>query len=56
MRAGMDLLTAPLRGGGEGNLSGAAEAFGFGFDREKVIAEQPEDLIGGTLWNVYARR
>tara|TARA_B110000977_G_scaffold201793_3_gene298716 strand:+ start:293 stop:1354 length:1062 start_codon:yes stop_codon:yes gene_type:complete len=29
---------------------------GFDFEKNKVFAEQPPNLTGGTLWNVYARR
>ena len=46
LRAVIDLLTAPT----------GAPRFGFGFERARVVAEQPDDLEGGSLWNVYARR
>ena len=49
LRAVLDLLTAPTRDSKIG--SG-----GFGFDKKNVVAEQPDELVGGTLWNVYARR
>ena len=49
LRAVLDLLTAPTRDSKIG--SG-----GFGFDTKNVVAEQPDELVGGTLWNVYARR
>ena len=49
LRAVLDLLTAPTRDSTIG--SG-----GFGFDKKNVVAEQPDELVGGTLWNVYARR
>jgi len=48
----LDLLTAPTRVD-ERVGSGAG---GFGFDKARVVAEQPDELLGGTLWNVYARR
>ena len=40
----IDLLTAPASGDG------------FGFLKTRVVAEQPDELKGGSLWNVYARR
>ena len=40
----IDLLTAPASGDG------------FGFPKTRVVAEQPDELKGGSLWNVYARR
>ena len=49
LRAVLDLLTAPTRD----SIIGSG---GFGFDTKNVIAEQPDELVGGTLWNVYARR
>lgn len=49
LRAVLDLLTAPTRD----SIIGSG---GFGFDTKNVVAEQPDELVGGTLWNVYARR
>ena len=49
----LDLLTAPTRVDERERGSGAG---GFGFDKARVVAEQPDELLGGTLWNVYARR
>ena len=46
LRTVIDLLTAPASGDG----------FGFGFPKTRVVAEQPDELKGGSLWNVYARR
>ena len=46
VRAVTALLTAPT----------GAPRFGFGFAPSRVVVEQPKDLEGGTLWNVYARR
>ena len=46
LRTVINLLTAPV----------GAPSFGFGFDRARVVAEQPDHLEGGSLWNVYARR
>ena len=44
LRTVIDLLTAPASGDG------------FGFPKTRVVAEQPDELKGGSLWNVYARR
>jgi hypothetical protein len=53
LQAVLDLLTAPTRVDERERGSGAG---GFGFDKARVVAEQPDELLGGTLWNVYARR
>ena len=53
LRTVLDLLTAPTRVDERERGSGAG---GFGFDKARVVAEQPDELLGGTLWNVYARR
>jgi hypothetical protein len=49
----LDLLTAPTR---VDERERGSSAGGFGFDKARVVAEQPDELLGGTLWNVYARR